>query len=260
MNNEILFMIENFEQIYINSLNFNGIHNFTFIKNIKSSKIIKITDFIKIPLEEWKSYQFINHIGIKQEIKNNIWMVSLFTSQKFFELDGIIYNNLELTENIHKYINHPIIVDNNTFCEFFFISDSFNTLPKYCKDLIINLNNESIIIKIHEDCLTGYKKMLFNYNFNKPMVLYDKAFKFLKNKSIISWDQVTNNLVFEESKEFMNYLGITKNDIDLFIKCIFENTNIKGENLIKKESISSIYNSYIESKNNKFISIKKLKY
>jgi hypothetical protein len=58
----------------------------------------------------------------------------------------------------------------------------------------------------------------------------------------------------------MNYLGITKNDIDLFIKCIFENTNIKGENLIKKESISSIYNSYIESKNNKFISIKKLKY
>jgi hypothetical protein len=52
MNNEILFMIENFEQIYINSLNFNGIHNFTFIKNIKSSKIIKITDFIKIPLEE----------------------------------------------------------------------------------------------------------------------------------------------------------------------------------------------------------------
>ncbi len=119
MNNEILFMLENFEQIYINSLNFNGIHNFTFIKNIKSSKIIKITDFIKIPLEEWKNYQFINHIGIKQEIKNNIWMVSLFTSQKFFELDGIIYNNLELTENIHKYINHPIIVDNNTFCEFF---------------------------------------------------------------------------------------------------------------------------------------------
>ena len=250
-------MLENFEQIYVNSLKFNGIHNFTFISHIKSGKILRIVDFLALSSEQWKDYRFISHLGIKQEIKNDIWMVSLFTSSKIFQLDNIIYNNIELTDNIHKYISHSVIVNNNTFCQFFLISDSFNTLPNYCKNLISTVNHESIIMKIYEDCLTGYKKMLFTYNFNNPTVICDTTFKFLKNKSIISYDEVTYNLEFENSKEFIDYLGLTKHDIELFIKAIFNNTNIKGENLIKNETIKCVYADYIETRNNKFTLIKK---
>jgi hypothetical protein len=60
------------ENLYINSLNSNGIHGVHFIKNKYNGNIIKIKDFKALSQLEVRDYSIVKHLGIKQEIKEDI--------------------------------------------------------------------------------------------------------------------------------------------------------------------------------------------
>jgi hypothetical protein len=57
---------EGFNKIYMNSIESNGIHGVDFIKHKWTGNIIKMGK------AERKDYKIIKHLGIKQEIKENI--------------------------------------------------------------------------------------------------------------------------------------------------------------------------------------------
>jgi beta-mannanase len=60
---------ESLNQIYISSLECNGIHGVDFIRNKKKGNVIKIADYLKLDNAAKKEYKRIKHLGIKQEIK-----------------------------------------------------------------------------------------------------------------------------------------------------------------------------------------------
>jgi hypothetical protein len=63
---------EGFNKIYMNSIESNGIHGVDFIKHKWTGNIIKISEYAKMGKAERKDYKIIKHLGIKQEIKENI--------------------------------------------------------------------------------------------------------------------------------------------------------------------------------------------
>jgi len=67
---------------------------------------------------------------------------------------------MQLSNNIHRYINPPIIGNNSIISEYFVFENSISSYPKYCIDLLVAGNEVEILNKIHEDMLEAYKKSL----------------------------------------------------------------------------------------------------
>lgn len=234
----MLLQITDWGELYINSINCNGIHGVDFYKNIKTNEIIKILDYIKLDKIAKKDYKVFKHIGIKQEIKDDVWTFCLFTSKKVMYMNSLMFMNLELTSNIHQYINYPLIVNNKTLCEYFIFHDNLNEFPKYCIKSIDVSNNIEIIFKntleLYIDSIHGYRKALFGYNFNNPNVILDSIYKQYINKNNFL---IENKLQYGKDVEYLRYLGLTNTDIINFVNNILENKNIHGVNIINEEKI-----------------------
>lgn len=239
------------EETYINSLNCNGIHGVKFIRDIKLNKIIKWYDYNLMTPYEKKYCKIFTHLGIKHQIKDDIWALTLATSQTITEINNFKFFNMQLSNNVHRYINPPIIGNNSIISEYFVFENSISSYPKYCTDLLVAGNEVEILNKIHEDMLEAYKKSLWKYNFNNTIIVQDWIFNSYKIKLDLIRDE---NLIYENSKDYLKFKEITNTDIIIFIENVFENKNIKGEKFIKKENIIELLNEY------KKIKIKKIKY
>jgi len=59
------------------------------------------------------------------------------------------------------------------------------------------------------------------------------------------------DLIYENSKDYLKFKEITNTDIIIFIENVFENKNIKGEKFIKEESMGELINEYKKHKSKK---------
>ena len=228
-----------FNQVYMNSIQSNGIHGVDFIRHRKKGDIIKILDYINLSEKGKKEYKINKHLGIKQELKENIWIFCLFTSHKTTELSDFIIYNTELTNNFHKYINHPIIVENSSLCEYFLFHDNIEHYPNYCKNYIISSKNPyEAVLKILGDSLEAYLKTLYGANFNEPITIENAIYKYYEGKQNILMN-------YSRSTNFMRYMSISNKDIIEFTYKIFEGKNIKDENIIQKSIKEIKYNNKV---------------
>jgi len=219
---------EGFNKIYMNSIESNGIHGVDFIKHKWTGNIIKISEYAKMGKAERKDYKIIKHLGIKQEIKENIWLFCLFTSQKTTELNNFIIYNTELTDNFHKYINYPIIVENSTLCEYFIFHSDIQNFPNYCKSYIeLSGNKYNATLDIFKDSFDAYIKTLYRADFNNPITIENKILRYYKGEQdiLMSYSNSTNSI---------RYMEITNQDLINFIYKVFEGKNINNEDILKK--------------------------
>jgi hypothetical protein len=229
----VLNIIQNFEEIYTNSINLNGIHGVDFYRNLKTREIIKIKDYLNLDNSDKKYYKKFNHLGVKQKIKDDVWIFCMFTSQAFIEMNTIKILNMELTDNIHKYVNKPIIVNNTTLCEYFIFHNNIEKYPKYCKEYIFSSKDVyANLIEIQEDSIKGYKLSLYAYDFNNPITLEEWIHECFKNKNNFL---VKKELKYGTDPEYLRLIELTNTDIFIFINQILDNKNIYGENLINSE-------------------------
>jgi hypothetical protein len=63
---------ETINQIYMNSIQCNGIHGVDFIRHRIKGDIIKISHYLNLDNISKKEYMITKHLCIKQEIKENI--------------------------------------------------------------------------------------------------------------------------------------------------------------------------------------------
>jgi len=230
----------NLENLYINSLNSNGIHGVHFIKNKYNGNIIKIKDFKTLPQLQIKDYSIIKHLGIKQEIKKDIWVFCLFTSKAFMQVGDVIIYNTELTNNLNKYVNYPIIVKNSVLCEYFIFYDNIESYPSYCKKYITsNKCLEENTMQLFNDSMDAYLKTLWRADFNNPITIQDEIYNYYKNKSLLFNNQEI--MVYSNSVEYLHFLDITNTDLIKFIENVFKLKNIKGENIIEKSMYNTTY-------------------
>ncbi len=223
-----MLIVEVFNEIYMNSVESNGIHGVDFIRHKGTGNIIKISEYIKLEGKEKKAYKIVKHLGIKQEIKKNIWLFCLFTSQKTTQLNDFIIYNTELTGNFHRYINYPIIVDNPTLCEYFIFHSDIQSFPDYCKNYIESSKNMyAATLDIFQNSFDAYIKTLYRANFNNPITIENRIFKYYKGKQDIL-------MSYSNSKDFMRYIEITNEDLIGFIDKVFEGKNINGKDILKK--------------------------
>jgi len=228
-----------FNQVYMNSIQSNGIHGVDFIRHRKKGDIIKILDYLNLDKRDKKEYIITKHLGIKQELKENIWIFCLFTSHKTTEINNFIIYNTELTNNFHKYINHPIIVENSSLCEYFLFHDNIQDYPNYCKNYITSSKDpHKAILNILGDSLEAYLKTLYRADFNNPITIENAIYKYYEGKQNILMN-------YSKSTNFMRYIGISNEDIIDFTYKVFDGKNIKGEGIIEKSIKEIKYNNKI---------------
>ena len=228
------------ENLYINSLNSNGIHGVHFIKNKYNGNIIKIKDFKALSQLEVRDYSIVKHLGIKQEIKEDIWVFCLFTSKAFMQIGDMMIYNTEITNSLNKYINHPIIVKNSVLCEYFVFYDNIESYPSYCRKYITsNKNLEENTLQLFNESMDAYLRTLWGANFNNPITIQDQIYNYYKNES-----SLFNNkeiMKYSNSVEYLHFLDITNTDLIKFVENVFKFKNIKGENIIEKSMYNTTY-------------------
>ena len=230
---------ETINQIYMNSIQCNGIHGVDFIRHRIKGDIIKISHYLNLDNISKKEYMITKHLGIKQEIKENIWIFCLFTSQKTTELNNFIIYNTELTNSFHKYINYPIIVENSTLCEYFLFHDDIQNYPKYCKNYImLSKDPYKAVLHIFGDSLEAYLKTLYKADFNKPITIENAIYKYYEGRQDILMN-------YSKSTNFMRYINISNENIIEFTYKIFKGKNIKGEDIIQKSIKEVKYNNKV---------------
>lgn len=225
---------EVFNQIYINSLECNGIHGVDFIRHKKSGNVIKIMDYLKLDNATKREYKRIKHLGIKQEIKKNVWILCLFTTSKVTQMNEFMVNNTILTNNFHQYINYPIIVENSTLCEYFIFHSDLTQFPEYCKNYI-TLSSKDMDTRMSEimvDAIKGYKTTLYSADFQNPLSILDSLYKHYEGRQDIFMN-------YDRDTKHLRHLEITNDDLINFIDNVFEGKNIHGEDMLKK-SINEI--------------------
>ena len=163
----------------------------------------------------------------------------MFTSHKTTEINNFIIYNTELTNNFHKYINHPIIVENSSLCEYFLFHDNIQDYPNYCKNYITSSKDpHKAILNILGDSLEAYLKTLYRADFNNPITIENAIYKYYEGKQNILMD-------YSKSTNFMRYIGISNEDIIDFTYKVFDGKNIKGEGIIEKSIKEIKYNNKI---------------
>lgn len=228
---------ENFYQIYISSLECNGIHGIDFMRNKKNGNIVRIMDYLKLDTASKKEYKRIKHLGIKQEIKEDIWILCLFTSSKVTKMSQFMVYNTTLSDNFHQYINYPIIVHNSTLCEYFIFHNDLNEFPDYCKNYITSSskNIDLRLLEIMMDAIKGYETTLNVADFREPLSIQDSLYKYYEGRQDIFMN-------YDRDTKHLKHLEIRNDDIMNFIDNVFEGKNIHGEDILKK-SIDEIKSS-----------------
>lgn len=152
-------------------------------------------------------------------------------------INDTLIQNIELTDNIHKYVNPPIIIDNTTLCEYMIFDDNIDFYPKYCIDFISN-NSFLRVNELLSYSLEGYKKAITSNNFNNQIVVQDAIFKYYTQG--FNMLNGTNLLEYKRLKDYLIFKEVNNSHIINFIENIMKNKNIKGEDIINKEIIENL--------------------
>jgi len=157
-------------------------------------------------------------------------MLGLCTSSKTTIINEFIIHNIELTNNIFKYINRPIFISNSTFSEYIKIDDNFENFPKYTKEEVLrHPNKQEGLISMASDMQNGYIRSLHACNFNDPIVLYDIQYQYYK----LGKDDPIPKLKYSKDVEYLRYKDLNNSDIVNLVENMLNGNNIDGISLFK---------------------------
>ena len=150
---------------YLLSYNSNGVHVFKmyFHKN----KMIKYHQYLSLQNKLSEDLYILSHVGMRQQLTQNFWLFTLFTSKSTTMLnDNVVMNNIQLYNNIHKFVNPIIIISNSNFSDYVTISNLLSDFPKYQSIKQWDALNQSKMIIEHS--VKGFKLSVEQSNFNTP--------------------------------------------------------------------------------------------
>ncbi len=201
-----------------------GLYHITFYK--KGNEFVKHSEYIKIfdecvkneDIVGIKNLNRISHIGFKYNINDNYSAVCLFTSQPNTFLPGLNgkIENIKLNGSIYAYTNQPIIVENDTFDQYYTI----NVNTKYFPENIRYYGKEKMV----EDAINSFKASYqFAIKNNKPVVFQLSMSKFEYvlpgDKLYVSYKNIFDNyfatmLRFGWAKESEKKTGISEKELE----------------------------------------------
>ncbi len=240
-----IYEILNLDEVYMNTLKSNGIHAISFVKNRNTYEIVKWEFYNSLNTYEKRNYKIFTHLGLKHEIKDDLWCMSMTTSQRIIEINSISIQNIELTNNFHKFMNQPIIAHNSILSQYFKFDENIYSYPEYCKQYIKIGNMVENTLEIQKDLIKGYNLSLYKANFNEPYIMSDYIFNYYKLNTPFYSD---NNevLKYQKSEDYLNFRGISPSNLIQFTENALNGKNVKGEDLIKKEKIETLVKDYIK--------------
>lgn len=211
----------------------NGIH--IFYSYSFQGKIIKYFEYLSLKNMNY-NVKIAAHLGCKYQIKDNFWILTLFTSQEKINFYDMVIDNIKLTGNIHQYVNQSFIIENGVFSAYFTITDDLNFGPKYLK-------SEQIPF-IVDQSIDAFKIAVKQSDFNNPLVLMDTLYEHLINlnsntKSSFKSSHKYDYLSISKKSEYLRMWGFTNDDIYKFTENFSNNKTIHGEFFHK----NNLYNS-----------------
>ena len=208
---------------------------------MKNGKLIKFSDYMFLPKILQEQVSILSHVGVKQQLNNDFWVLTLFTTKPITYLyDNVIMHNILLQNNIHKYINPSIILLNSILSEYVSISDNIAHFPKY-KELK-NLSINSQIELIMKDSIDAFKLSMLSSNFNDPFIISEiiaenQSKNLFKKSSIIHRNQLewfTGNVAkYHKNSNYLRFKFLNNENIIHFTNNFEDSLNIKNESYYK---------------------------
>lgn len=157
-------------------------------------------------------------------------MMGMCTSSKITQINQFTMYNIELSNNLFRYINRPIFINNSTFSEYIIINDNFNNYPQYVKkEVYSHVNMQEGLNILANYMKEAYLKSLYACNFNDPCVLYDIQYQYYKLEKM---DPIPK-LKYRIDIEYLRQRNIANKDIIDLVENMLKGKNIDGENLFK---------------------------
>lgn len=223
------------ESIYNVAKESNGFQNIKMYIHKKTFKLIPIKDIYSglIPISD---YRILQHVGYKMEINYNIWIFGLFTSKQFTMINDIIIQNIAMFDNVFKYVNPPMFINNDLFSRYIEIDDRLEQFPKYIKDEIkLHKTIEEGLDTIANDAKKAYTSSLYASDFNNPITLIEQYHNAYMNKeNIIS----NKRLIYKTNEiQILRDLELKNEDIYHLVENLLKGKNIWNEDLFKTDHI-----------------------
>lgn len=226
---ELMLLVNQEFQI---SYNANGVHAFKFYTY--KGKIITFSDYsIFKKYEPLKCSSYI-HVGVKQQLTNDLWIFALFTSNTSTFLNELItMQNIYLNNNnMHYYVNQALITSNEILSSYYTVSNNIYHFPNYCNK--INTDHKKLIL----DSVEGYKEAILASDFNRPISVIDtilEQYLDINARASVKFTKPNAILTYSQKVEYLRFWGLKSSDIIDFTNNFEKNKNIHNQSFYKSD-------------------------
>jgi hypothetical protein len=215
-------------ELYEASLNSNGFHNIKLYLDSKTGCLVKLSDVYSNKINKIHVRPYY-HMGYKHRLNDNLWMFGLFTTKPLTIFNEFTIINIELSNNVFKYVNPPIFIKNDMLCEYIEIIDNLSKFPEYTKEIVsYHKTPKEGLEFIAKQAEKAFECSLYTSNFNDPITLIDVNYAYEYNKT----DKMilNNQLKYDRDAEYLRYYSVKYEHIN----------KITNEVFFKKEKLFSI--------------------
>jgi hypothetical protein len=140
-------------------------------------------------------------------------------------INDIIIQNIAMFDNVFKYVNPPMFINNDLFSRYIEIDDRLEQFPKYIKDEIkLHKTIEEGLDTIANDAKKAYTSSLYASYFNNPITLIEQYHNAYMNKeNIIS----NKRLIYKTNEiQILRDLELKNEDIYHLVENLLKGKNI----------------------------------